>query len=138
MKINQSLATCLTPISIIACRIRIWKTTRRAQQAAGPYSTTSNPLDSSPHQRGDKDCPDQHWNLESPTVIFSSLSTVYSKAKTRKNTLAPGSVRIDQTDSHHSNSPAALWKTYSLPLTVSTPSLSVHFLLFGSVNGETD
>lgn len=30
---------------------------------------------------------------------------------------------------YHSYSPVALWKTYSLPFTVRTPSLSVHFLL---------
>lgn len=29
---------------------------------------------------------------------------------------------------HHSYSPVALWKTYSRPFTVSTPSFSVHFL----------
>lgn len=29
---------------------------------------------------------------------------------------------------YHSNSPVPLWKTYSLPLTVITPSFMVHFL----------
>lgn len=29
---------------------------------------------------------------------------------------------------YHSYSPVALWKTYSLPLTVSTPSFRMHFL----------
>ena len=30
---------------------------------------------------------------------------------------------------YHSYSPVALWKTYSLPFTVKTPSFKVHFLL---------